>query len=67
MNTSFYLEHFQKIANQIDQELLLQKSIEVAVGIYYDSVFIKLYKKSWASNPEEALTAESRIFFFCLG
>lgn len=63
MNTSFYREHFQKIANQIDQELLLQKSIEVAVGIYVDSVFIKLYKKSWASNPEEALTAESRIFF----
>jgi len=63
MNTSFYLEHFQKIANQIDQELLLQKTIEVSVGIYLDSVFIKLYKKSWAGNPQEALTAESRIFF----
>ncbi|MTH14471.1 hypothetical protein [Flavobacterium sp. LC2016-01] len=63
MDTSFYLENFQKIAHQLDQKLLDEKSIEVSVGIYLDSVFIKLYKKSWASNPNEALTAESRIFF----
>lgn len=63
MNTSFYLENFQKIANKLDQKLLKEKSIDVSVGIYSDSVFIKLYKKSWASNPQEALTAESRIFF----
>lgn len=63
MNTSFYLENFQKIVDQLDSKLLDEKSIEVSVGIYLDSVFIKLYKKSWASNPQEALTAESRIFF----
>lgn len=63
MDTSFYLENFQKIADQLDHELLREKSIEVAVGIYLDSVFIKLYKKSWTNNPQEALTAESRIFF----
>lgn len=63
MDTSFYLENFQKIVDQLDSKLLDKKSIEVSVGIYLDSVFIKLYKKSWASNPQEALTAESRIFF----
>jgi len=63
MDTSFYLENFQKIVDQLDSKLLGKKSIEVSVGIYLDSVFIKLYKKSWASNPQEALTAESRIFF----
>ena len=63
MNTSFYLENFQKIVAQLDSKLLDEKSIEVSVGIYLDSVFIKLYKKSWASNPQEALIAESRIFF----
>lgn len=63
MSTSFYLENFQKIVDQLDSKLLNEKSIEVSVGIYLDSVFIKLYKKSWASNPQEALTAESRIFF----
>jgi hypothetical protein len=63
MDTSFYLENFQKVADQLDQKLLREKSIEVSVGIYLDSVFIKLYKKSWTNNPQEALTAESRIFF----
>lgn len=63
MDTSFYLENFQKVANQLDQKLLCEKSIEVSVGIYLDSVFIKLYKKSWTNNPQEPLTAESRIFF----
>lgn len=63
MNTSFYLESFQKIVNQLDSKLLNEKSIEVAVGVYLDSVFIKLYKKSWASDFDKPLTAESRIFF----
>jgi len=63
MNTNFYLENFQKIVDQLDSKLLNAKSIEVSVGIYLDSVFIKLYKKSWASNSQEPLTAESRIFF----
>ncbi|MEO8532627.1 MAG: hypothetical protein ABI441_02700 [Flavobacterium sp.] len=57
------MENFQKIADQLDQKLLSKKSIEVFVGVYLDSVFIKLYKKSWTNNPQEALNAESRIFF----
>jgi hypothetical protein len=63
MDISSYLENLQKVANQLDQKILAEKSIEVSVGVYLDSVFIKLYKKSWANNPQEALTAESRIFF----
>ncbi|OXG06607.1 hypothetical protein BC749_102524 [Flavobacterium araucananum] len=63
MDTSFYLQEFRKVVDQLDSKLLNEKSIEVSVGIYLDSVFIKLYKKSWASNSEEPLTAQSRIFF----
>jgi hypothetical protein len=63
MHTSFYIDNFQKIVDQLDSKLLSEKSIEVSVGIYLDSAFIKLYKKSWTSNPQEPLTAESRIFF----
>ncbi|MRX70303.1 hypothetical protein SAMN06265349_101693 [Flavobacterium resistens] len=63
MDTPFYLENFQKIADQLDRKLLNEKSVEVSVGVYLDSVFIKLYKKPWANDPKEALTAESRIFF----
>ncbi|TPG44050.1 hypothetical protein [Flavobacterium pectinovorum] len=63
MDISFYLDEFQKAANHLDQKLLKEKSVEVSVGVYMDSAFIKLYKKAWSNNPQEALTAESRIFF----
>jgi hypothetical protein len=59
----FYLERFQNAANQIDKRLLARKQLEVATGLYVDSVFLKLYKKSWASPLQDPLVAETRIFF----
>ncbi|QDW27921.1 hypothetical protein [Pedobacter sp. KBS0701] len=49
MHTSFYLEKFQKAADELDQKRLREKEIEAAFGVILDSVFLKLYKKSWAS------------------
>ncbi|OXA75437.1 hypothetical protein SAMN05444397_101522 [Flavobacterium aquidurense] len=63
MDISFYLNLFQKAADQIDRELLEEKQIEVWVGIFLDSVCLKLYKKSWTNDTQNPLTAESRIFF----
>jgi hypothetical protein len=63
MDIAFYLEKFQKAADQLDQKLLHEKEIQAAVGVVLDSVFLKLYKKSWASPLQDPLTAESRIFF----
>lgn len=63
MDTYFYLNEFQKVANQIDKKVLSKKQLEVAVGLYEDSVFLKLYKRSWANNFQDPLTSESRIFF----
>jgi hypothetical protein len=63
MDTHFYLNEFQKVADQIDKKLLTRKHLEVAVGLYEDSVFLKLYKRSWANNFQDPLTSESRIFF----
>jgi hypothetical protein len=54
---------FQKAAEMLDKKLFQKKQIEVAVGIYKDSVFLKLYKKSWANPSPDLLTVESRIFF----
>jgi hypothetical protein len=42
MDTSFYLENFQKVTDQIDQKFLREKSIKVSIGIYLDSVFYKI-------------------------
>lgn len=63
MDFKHYLDKFQKAADQLDKGLLHEKQIEVAVGVVLNSVFLKLYKKSWANPFQDPLTAESRIFF----
>ncbi len=63
MDTPFYLDEFQKAADRLDKKLLNKKQVEVAVGIYIDSVFLKLYKRCWANSFQDPLTSESRIFF----
>ena len=63
MDTTFYLEIFQNAANKIDKSVMTRKQLEGATGLYGDCVFLKLYKKSWASSSQDPLTAKSRIFF----
>ena len=63
MNTSYYLEKFQKAAGQLDKRLLEQTQIEVAVVEVLHCIVIKLYKRSWANPGTDPLTSESRIFF----
>jgi hypothetical protein len=63
MDATYYLQQFQSAADQIDKTLLASKQLEVAVGLYVDSVFLKLYKRSWATPGQDPLIAETRIFF----
>jgi hypothetical protein len=63
VDTTFYLARFQHAAGQIDKGLLARRQIDLSTGLYKDSVFLKLYKKSWASPMQDPLIAESRIFF----
>lgn len=63
MDIENYLDKFQKVADQLDRKQLDKKQIEVAVGVVLNSVFLKLYKKSWTSSFQDPLTANSRIFF----
>jgi hypothetical protein len=70
MDTTFYLERFGRAAGQIDKGVLASRRrggdagpIEVSTGLFKDAVFLKLYKKSWASPEQDPLIAESRIFF----
>ena len=63
MNESHYIKLFQKAANQLDKKLLNDKQLEVAVGVYGDSVFLKLYKTRWANPCPDPLVSPSRIFF----
>jgi hypothetical protein len=63
MGYKYYLSTFQKAADQLDKKVLQKKQIEVSVGEILNSVFLKLYKKSWANPSQNPLTSESRIFF----
>jgi hypothetical protein len=63
MDTTFYLERFERAAGQIDKGVLASRRVEVSTGLFKDAVFLKLYKKSWASPEQDPLMAESRIFF----
>lgn len=63
MDVVYYLDRFKKAAKLLDQKLLSEKGTEVATGVYLNSVFLKLYKPSWASPMQDPVTAESRIFF----
>jgi hypothetical protein len=70
MDTTFYLERFEHAAGQIDKGLLARRRrggdagpIEVSTGLFKEAVFLKLYKRSWASPGQDPLIAESRIFF----
>jgi len=63
MDYKHYLSTFQKAAGQLDKKVLRKKQIEVAVGEILNSVFLKLYKKSWTNPSQDPLTSMSRIFF----
>ncbi len=64
MDTSFYLNKFQKAAGQLDKSLLIKKKIEAKVVMYGENcVVLKLYKRSWTNQFPDPLTSASRIFF----
>lgn len=58
-----YFDLFRQCAADLDMQMLKQKNLELAVGRYHDAIFLKLYKKEWANDFPDHLTAESRIFF----
>lgn len=51
-------------AAQLDKKRLAERGVESAVVMFgEDCVVLKLYKRSWANQFQDPLTAESRIFF----
>jgi len=63
MDFTHHLKEFKKAAEALDKKVFERKQIEVAAGIVMDAVFLKLYKKKWATPSTDPLTATSRIFF----
>ncbi|MEP6645618.1 MAG: hypothetical protein ABJC12_00895 [Saprospiraceae bacterium] len=63
MEFEHYLGKFKKSADALDRNLLVQKGLEISVGIVMDSVYLKLYKREWTNDINNPLNAEARIFF----
>ncbi len=63
MDTTYYLDIFQKYAGQLDKQLLLQTSIDCKVGVWLQSVALKMQKQSWLNKTAMAKPFEESIFF----
>lgn len=63
METAYYLDIFNKAANQLDQYLLSQHQLEVKVGEWLQSAVLKMQKLSWLNQSETARPFEESIFF----
>ncbi len=63
MNTPQHIDIFHEAAKQIEIPLLAEKQLEIAVGVYQNSSYLKVFKNSWANSTPNALTADARIFF----
>lgn len=58
-----YLPAFEKAAYSLDSDLLSQKKLIVEVGIWLDSVVLRLQKNKWANNPYLKPQSDAAIFF----
>ncbi len=63
MDSIYYINIFKKAEAQLNKQLLDKKQVKSAVGIYFESIFLKLYKTTWANKADDPLLSESRIFF----
>jgi len=48
MTPDFYLTEFKRAADKLDGNLLAQKKLNIEVGVWLESVVLRLQKKAWA-------------------
>jgi len=63
MDVAYYLDKFQKSVDMLDKQLFTQKQLELKVGVWMDSVCLKIQKKSWLNNPLTAKPFGESFFF----
>ena len=63
MDTSLYLSEFEKAAGGLDASLLARKGVQVEVGIWLNSVVLRMSKKAWANKPLTRPQSDTAIFF----
>jgi len=63
METAYYLDKFQKIADELDPKHFSEKKLECKVGIWMDCAVLKVQKRSWINKSQMARPFEESIFF----
>lgn len=63
MPPTSYLTEFKKAANSLDRNSLAAKNLEIEVGVWLESVVLRLQKKAWVNNPDEKPHSDASIFF----
>lgn len=63
MDTNYYINKFEKSLTLTDKQLLSQKKLEYKVGIWLNSVVLKIQKQSWRNTSTTAKPFEESIFF----
>ncbi len=65
MEIAPYLSEFEKAAEKVglDATLLAQKGLDVEVGLWLNSVVLRMHKKTWANKPFERPQSDTAIFF----
>ncbi|MDN5285933.1 MAG: hypothetical protein JWR38_2207 [Mucilaginibacter sp.] len=63
METPSYLDKFQKSVDHFNMEQFSQKKLECKVGVWLQSVALKIQKKSWINASRTARPFEESIFF----
>ncbi len=62
MDTFYYLNIFNKGAEQLDTANLVRQQLEFRVGIWHNSVVLKIQKPAWL-NPLSLKPFEESVFF----
>jgi hypothetical protein len=63
MEIPYYLDRFQKSADQFDKELFSQKKLEYKVGVWLESVALKIQQPSWVNVSLTARPFQESVFF----
>jgi len=63
MDTGYYLSKFQNSLAGLDLDLFRQKSLDLKVGIWLDSVVLKIQNPAWLNQDSSARPFSESIFF----
>lgn len=63
MNHPYYLDQFKNTLSLLDKRIFEQKHLELKVGIWLDSVVLKIQKKAWLNSSPTAKAFEESVFF----